>query len=108
MHSMRSKIPDKGKDMILLKIHDEGVVSLCDSDIIGKTFEEGDLQLHVLERFYKGEEATREEIVTALVDSKISNIVGKESVQLAIDEGLITKQSIKTVDGVPHVQIFSM
>ncbi len=94
--------------MIHLKIHDEGVVSICDSSLIGKTFEEGDMQLQVSERFYKGKEASKEEIATALKNAKTANIVGKKSTQLALDEGLITKQAIKTIDGVPHAQIFTL
>lgn len=94
--------------MIYLKIHDEGVVSLCDSGIIGKTFEEGDMQLKVSERFYKGKEASKEEIVTALKNAKTANIAGKESIKLALDEGLVTKQSVKKIKGVPHAQIFAL
>ena len=108
MHSMRSKIPNKGKNMIQLKIHSEGVISLCDSDLIGKTFEEGDLQLEMSERFYKGEEAAREEIVEALKNAKTINIVGEESIKLALEEKMITKDAIRKIGGTPHAQVFFM
>ena len=52
--------------MILLKLHKNGnseVVSLCDSNLIGKTFEEGKLLIDVSERFYKGEELPKEKVI---------------------------------------------
>lgn len=94
--------------MILLKKHADGVVSLCDENFLGKTFEEGDLQLSVSERFYKGKEATKEEITKALKNAKTINIVGEESIKLALDEGFITKGSIRTIAKIPHAQIFTL
>ncbi len=108
MHGMRSQAPDKGETMILLKIHADGVVSLCDSDLIGKTFSEGELQLEVKERFYKGKEAPKEKMIKAMQDAKTINLVGKESIQLAIDAKIITKDSVITIDKIPHAQVFTL
>ena len=36
------------------------IVSICDSDLIGKNFEEGKIQLEVKESFFKGEEVDEE------------------------------------------------
>ena len=50
---------------MLVKIHvmeDKEVISVCDSNLIGKTFTEGELELKVSEQFYKGEEKTEEEV----------------------------------------------
>ena len=35
---------------------DNEVVSVCDTNLVGKTFTEGELELKVSEQFYKGEE----------------------------------------------------
>lgn len=94
--------------MILLKIHNEGLISLCDSDLIGKKFEEGELQLDVSKRFYNGKKASKKEIVSALKDAKTANIVGDESIKFALDEKIITKETVKEIDGVPHAQIFTL
>ena len=37
------------------------VVALCDSELLGKKFEEGDFQLDIKESFYKGDEVSEEE-----------------------------------------------
>ena len=105
---MWSKASGEGKNMILLKIHDDSVVSLCDSDLIGKTFEHGDMQLTVSERFYLGEEASEEEIKAALTNAKTVNIVGKGSISMALKLGAITKDTVKDIGGVPHAQVFSL
>ena len=38
------------------------VVAICDSELVGKYFEEGMFQLDVKESFYKGQEAEEEEM----------------------------------------------
>jgi hypothetical protein len=35
------------------------VVAICDSELLGKVFEEGQLQLDVKESFYKGEKGSQ-------------------------------------------------
>ena len=94
--------------MISLKIHNDGIVSLCDKELIGKTFEEGDMQLNVSERFYNGKEASKEEIVQALKGAKTINIVGEKSVALALEAGVITEDSVKKIKGIPHAQVFTV
>ena len=89
------------------KIHRScrNVVSVCDSDILGKRFEEGKMQLDLRENFYKGEEFEREDIVAALkrqaFEDSTFNIAGKNSVGAAIEAGIITKENIGKVQGIP-------
>ena len=46
---------------------DEGVlVSVCDPEILGQTFEDGSVSITVDPEFYEGEEATEQEIVREL------------------------------------------
>lgn len=82
------------------------VLAICDEDLIGKTFEEGELFLEISEDFYKGEKKTKEEVLEMLRDENIKNfnIVGKESISVALKAGIIEKQNILTVGGVPHAQ----
>lgn len=90
--------------MILLKVHKSGnseVVSLCDSNLIGKTFEEGKLHIEISERFYKGEELPKEKILLILKNCSNANIVGKESIKLALDNNIIEKESIVKIKKIP-------
>jgi hypothetical protein len=84
------------------------VVAICDKELLGKKFEDDKFQLDVKESFYKGKDGReaneREllEIISKLVrEDATFNIVGKNSVSLALRIGLITEEGIKEIQGVP-------
>jgi uncharacterized protein len=85
------------------------VVAICDSELLGKTFEQGNLQLEVKESFFKGKEVSKEELAEILHDMSVEdatfNIVGEESISLAIEEGLIHEEGVKTIQGVPFALV---
>jgi uncharacterized protein len=90
-----------------IKIHKayRTIVALCDSNLIGKTFEEGIRQIEIHPNFFQGEEKNRDEIIEILKDLEKEdatfNIVGKESVECAIIAGIISKDGIMEIDNVP-------
>lgn len=96
---------------MLVKIHKSyrNVVSICDSDLIGKRFEEGKLQLDLTGEFFKGEEKAHKEVKELIEDlSKEDasfNIVGKKSVDLALASGIVGKEGIREVSGVPFALV---
>ncbi|PIN89177.1 DUF424 domain-containing protein [Candidatus Pacearchaeota archaeon CG10_big_fil_rev_8_21_14_0_10_32_14] len=85
------------------------VVSICDNDIIGKTFEEEKLFLDVKESFYKGEDLQEEDIRKRILfhtrEDATFNIVGKESIAIALDMEIISQEGIKTVQGIPFALV---
>jgi uncharacterized protein len=85
------------------------VVAICDSELVGKYFEEGMFQLDVKESFYKGQEAGEEEMARIIkrmsVEDSTFNIVGEKSISLAIDLGLIAEDGIKRISGIPFVMV---
>jgi len=88
--------------MILIKIHESGessIVCLCDSNLIGKKFVEGDSCLNVTERFYKGREFVEEDI-ELIRDSNNLNVVGEESIKLVSKYKKIDK--VIKVENIPH------
>lgn len=84
-------------------------MAICDSDLLGKIFEEGQFQLDIKEGFYKGEEMnedeTKEIILKMAAEDATFNIVGKKSVSLAISAGLITREGIKSIRGIPFALV---
>ncbi len=92
---------------IYIKVHKtiyENVIAVCDKELIGKTFKDKEIELKVNEHFYKGELLEEDEIVHILKNSTIVNIMGKRSVSLALKIGLIEKENIIRIKGVPHAQ----
>lgn len=85
------------------------IVAVCDKEILGKRFEEGKFQLDIKENFYKGEELSEKEIMEIM--GKMSredatfNIVGKNSVNAALKAGIIEKEGIKRIQGVPFALV---
>ncbi len=85
------------------------LVAVCDADLLGKKFEEGKRQLDVREGFYKGEEVFAEQLVTILKhesqEDATFNIVGKNSVQIALEVGIIVRGNIGYVQGIPFALV---
>ena len=96
--------------MMYVKFHRESstIVAICDQDIIGKEFHEGKFHLQVSESFYKGELKTEEEVREIMLQFSSLNIVGKESINLALALGVISPESLLTIQGVPHAQTLSL
>jgi hypothetical protein len=90
-----------------VKIHKtyRDVVSICDSDLVGKTFQEGDFQLDVKENFYNGEEVDEKKLFKIInnmsIEDSTFNIIGKESTQTALKAGIISKEGIKKIQDIP-------
>ncbi|MDP3729031.1 MAG: DUF424 family protein [bacterium] len=92
--------------MISVKFH-ENVVSLCDTELIGKKFEEGKFSLNISELFYKGEEMDKGQILEVLENAISMNLVGKKVIDIALDAGFINDGDIIAIEGVPHAQIYT-
>lgn len=94
---------------MLVKIHEHGkVVTLCDSDLIGRKLEDDKFQLDITERFYGGKELKLEMTINLLEDADTINILGKESIQFAIENNIISEDRVIYIQGVPHAQTFML
>ena len=93
--------------MISIKIHQSyrTVVAICDSNLIGKKFEEDIRQLDCRENFYKDREVDFQEAIKIIQfqanEDATFNIVGKESTDAAIEAGIITKENVDTIQNIP-------
>jgi hypothetical protein len=92
-----------------IKIHRSyrNVVAMADFDLIGKRFEEGIKQLDVRENFYNGMKVENEEealrvLKMQLVEDATFNIVGEESVKLAIKAGVITDGAVAYIANIAY------
>jgi len=97
--------------MMYLKTYNtesEIMVAACDREIIGKTFSEGELTIHVSKEFYKGEYATEAEVIDALQKATIANLLGERAVSCAIKSGVIDQDNVITIGGVQHAQMVRM
>lgn len=92
---------------MLIKIHKgyRKTIALSDTNLIGKTFEEDIKKIELKKEFFKGEEKNKQEIIKILKymtkEDAIFNIVGEESIQTALEAGIIDKQGIIKIDNIP-------
>ncbi len=80
------------------------LVVVCDSELLGKKFNQGKLKLEVKESFYRGTEASVEECLTALREATIANLVGS-IVRHAVKVGIIERSNVLKIQNVPHAQL---
>ncbi|MCM8774704.1 MAG: DUF424 family protein [Candidatus Omnitrophica bacterium] len=96
---------------MIVKIHKSYryVVAICDSNLIGKKFEEGNLQLDLTGEFYKGEEIEegklREIIQDMVREDATFNIVGEESIKLCLECRIIKEEGIGKIKGIPYALV---
>lgn len=85
------------------------IVAICDSELIGKKFEEEKFQLDVKENFFNGEELEEKEAIKIIEKMALNdatfNIVGKNSVNAALKAGIITEEGIKHIQGIPFALV---
>ena len=85
------------------------IVAICDSDLLGKKFEEGKFQLDIKESFFKGTESPEEKIIEIMQKMSekdaIFNIVGEKSIKIALKAGIISKEGIKKIQGIPFALV---
>ena len=92
-----------------LKIHQSGteiIVAVCDRDILGKKLKHGNVNVVISEGFYKGDIASEEQVIAALVNAKTANLFGEKTVACAIKCGAVDPECVVIISGVPHAQVF--
>lgn len=94
--------------MISIKVYEQGenlVIGACDEHLLGKKFVDGKFKIDVSKNFYEGERINKDTLAEYLNDATIANLVGEESVNCAIKLGLVNRDCILTIKGIPHAQM---
>ncbi len=92
---------------MILKERDTGeglLVAVCDTDVLGETFETDELTFTVTEEFYGGDEVDEDEVVNSLNRADVANIVGADAVALAVDAGFVDEANVLELDSTRHAQ----
>ncbi|MEM1532991.1 MAG: DUF424 family protein [Desulfurococcaceae archaeon] len=86
----------------------EIVLAVCDEEVLGVTLEEGGVKLYVDPAFYLGRRVSLDEAMDLVERSTVANIVGRRAVEEAVRRGLICRDAVKYVQGVPHAQVIKV
>lgn len=84
------------------------LVSVCDPDILGETFENGQVSLTVDTDFYDGEEVDEQAVVDSLARCAVANIVGTRAVEVAIEHGFVEEANVLDLGETRHAQLLRM
>jgi hypothetical protein len=96
-----------------LKVHGtkEGkMVAACDKELIGRVLDDGKihLDLDTCRSFYVGKLSTKEELRKALEDFVSANLVGKNTVLVALEGGFAQESDVIYINTTPHIQIYKI
>ena len=92
---------------MLIKIHQgyRKTIALSDSNLLEKTFTEGNKEITLHKHFFEGEEVNNEKAIPMLKDMQKEdatfNIVGKESIKAALEAEIIKQEGIIKIDEIP-------
>ncbi len=86
------------------------IVAICDSELLGKKFESGKFQLDIKESFYGKKELSSEDEVIGIMrkmqmEDATFNIVGKNSINVALKAGIINREGVKEIQGIPFALV---
>jgi hypothetical protein len=98
-------VTNKGIVAKIYHQNNEVILAACDEELLGKNFEDGDLQLQVHSSFYDGFQVDETKLVQYLQNSTIANLVGETVIQCALRAGLVSDDCIIRIKGIPHAQI---
>lgn len=79
-------------------------MGICDKNLIGEAFNEGNKKLEVKAGFYKDREINTGEAIELVQRHSNVMITGPEIIKVLKEKGLIAEYS--TVQGVPYAMIF--
>jgi len=84
------------------------LVAVCDPDVLGETYEHGDVEFTVNEEFYGGEEASPEAVRESLAAANVANLVGEDVVDLAVDAGFVDEGNVLDLGETLHAQFMRL
>ena len=90
----------------VIRYQNSKMINICDIDLVGKIIKEGDLTINLSESFFLEEVIDKQIAKELLITCSMSNLVGKEIVDLAIQLKLAKKVSIRFINGIPFLMIF--
>ena len=83
------------------------MVNMCDAELIGTDVVDGELKIHISENYYGKELVDKAKALSLLQSASIMNLVGRETISLAIDLGIGSESGVKTISDIPFLIIFN-
>lgn len=82
------------------------MLNICDSNLVGRTLVEADLTMNITPSYFAERIVDEDEASQLLKNSSIINMVGKETIGLAVNLGIGSPKGVKKIEGVPFLLVF--
>jgi len=83
-------------------------MAACDKKLLGSVLENGELKFRVSTYFYGGDLVSDETFLNMISQVPNANIVGNHCIDLLIGSDMISEDSVLSLGGVKHVQIYDL
>ena len=83
------------------------MVNMSDAELIGRNIIDGELKINISENYYGKQIVEKDEAISILKSASIMNLVGKETISLAIELGIGSKDGVKIISDIPFLIIFN-
>ena len=83
------------------------MLNMCDAELVGKEVVDGELKIQISENYYGKQIVEKDEALSMLKSASILNLVGKETISLAIDLRIGSEDGVKIISDIPFLIIFN-
>jgi uncharacterized protein len=83
------------------------MINICDLDLVGKVINKGDFEINISKEYFHDEEINEDEAANLLKSSSMLNLVGKNVIALALGLKLAKENSVKVIEDVPFLMVYS-
>ena len=83
------------------------MVNMSDAELIGRNIIDGELKINISENYYGKQIVEKDEAISLLKSASIMNLVGKDTISLAIELGIGSKDGVKIISDIPFLIIFN-
>jgi uncharacterized protein len=99
-----------GVVMRIHRVRAEFVVAACDAELLGRELPVGEngRTVKVDGHFYGEREVSVEELLWALEQATVANLLGERVLKIASENGHVAPDATTTLGGVPHAEIVAM
>ncbi len=94
--------------MKITHIRGEVLLAAADRSVLNRDLREGVMHLKISEDFYGNVAVPDNTYISSLKICTIANLVGSHSVELAINENIVSADNVITIQGIPHAQYAKM
>lgn len=97
--------------LLSIKVHKtpkETLLAVCDLEILGRKFSEGEKRIEVYRSFYGGSLVDESNLAEYFKGATIVNLVGERSVKKAIELGYVSSDRVLKIGETVHAQFATM